>query len=61
MHSPIDSTVELSNAGEIYSNLKHPKSFIALADADHLLTTNEDAKFAAQMISTWAKKVIRSK
>jgi len=57
MHSPTDETVELKNAGEIYSQLKHPKSFIALDGANHLLTANIDAEFAANMIATWAQKV----
>ncbi len=58
MHSPIDQTVELKNAGEIYTHLQHPKSFIALDGADHLLTADSDVDFVAQMTATWAKKVI---
>lgn len=58
MHSPTDEIVELKNAGQIYSQLQHPKSFIALADANHLLTTEADANYAAQMIAIWASKII---
>lgn len=58
MHSPTDGVVELKNAGEIYSNLQHPKSFMALADAHHLLTNPGDAEYVAQLISVWADKVI---
>ena len=56
MHSPSDDVVALKNAGEIYSALKHPKSFIALDGAAHLLTGEDDAKFAASMIAMWAGK-----
>jgi len=60
MHSPDDDTVPLSNAGHIYSALPHPKSFISLAGADHLLTKPKDAEYVADLIKTWATKSIES-
>ncbi len=59
MHAPTDTTVELSNAGEIYSLLQHPKSFISLPGADHLLTDKEDAEYVANVIAVWAQKALR--
>jgi uncharacterized OsmC-like protein/pimeloyl-ACP methyl ester carboxylesterase len=56
MHSPQDSIVGIENAGELYKNAWHPKSFISLDGADHLLSKKEDAIYAAEMIGTWMKK-----
>ena len=53
MHSPIDQTVGIENAAHIFTTAKHPKSFISLDNADHLLTKPKDAVFAAQMISAF--------
>jgi len=58
MHSPDDQIVPLENAGMIYSALQHPKSFIALAGADHLLTKPEDATYVASLIKVWASKTL---
>jgi len=54
MHSPQDEVVGLSNAEGIYRAAKHPKSFISLDGADHLLTGARDARRAAQLIAAWA-------
>lgn len=57
MHSPIDSTVKLENAKEIYLAAKHPKSFISLDKADHLLLKNpEDAKYVAKVLAAWSSR-----
>ncbi len=56
MHSPVDSTVDADNARRIYEAARHPKSFVALDGADHLLTTPADASFAAGMLATWASR-----
>lgn len=57
MHSPIDATVRIDNAREIYEAAKHPKSFISLDKADHLLLKNpEDAKYVAKVLSAWASR-----
>lgn len=58
MHSPQDATVGIENAGEIYSAAWHPKSFISLDGADHLLSQKNDADYAGQMISTWAGRYL---
>lgn len=48
-HSPLDSTVGIESASEIYSALKHPKSFVSLDYADHLISRKEDAEYVAEM------------
>jgi putative redox protein len=58
IHAPEDAVVPLANAGKIYSALPHPKSFISLAGADHLLTKAEDARYVANLIGLWAKRAI---
>jgi uncharacterized OsmC-like protein/esterase/lipase len=58
MHSPQDSTVEVENARRIYSTAHHPKSFISLDGADHLLTRKEDSLYVGEMIASWAKRYI---
>lgn len=54
MHSPVDRTVSVDNARTIFDLAQHPKSFVALDGADHLLTRREDSQFAADIISVWA-------
>ncbi|GAB2763997.1 bifunctional alpha/beta hydrolase/OsmC family protein [Nocardioides salsibiostraticola] len=58
LHSPNDQTVGIDNAREIFEAARHPKSFIALDGADHLLTNRHDASYAAGLISTWASKYV---
>ncbi|ASM49552.1 putative redox protein [Pseudoalteromonas espejiana DSM 9414] len=58
MHSPIDATVNISEAEKIYSSAKHPKSFISLDNADHLLSNKNDADYAATMIANWATRYV---
>jgi alpha-beta hydrolase superfamily lysophospholipase len=59
MHSPTDTTVDISNALAIFTAAKHPKSFISLDDADHLLTRREDAVYVAGMIAAWSERYLR--
>lgn len=54
LHSPQDEMVELTNANGIFRAARHPKSFISLDGADHLLTRPRDAKRVAQLIAAWA-------
>lgn len=61
MHSPLDNVVGIENAAEIYRAAKHPKSFISLDRADHLLGRKEDSFYAAAMISTWARRYLDSR
>jgi len=58
MHSPIDETVGVENASKIFVAAKHPKSFISLDHADHLVSRDEDADFVASMIASWSDKYI---
>lgn len=53
LHSPIDDTVSIDEAGKIFSAAMHPKSFVTLDNADHLLTEAGDAKYAADVIAAW--------
>lgn len=58
MHSPLDTTVAIAEAEKIYASAKHPKSFVSLDQADHLLSKKDDAEYAAMVISGWADKYI---
>ncbi len=58
MHSPIDNTVSIDHASEIFRAARHPKSFVSLDGADHLLTDRDDAGFAASMIGAFANRYI---
>jgi len=58
MHAPTDDTVGIDNATHIFVAAKHPKSFVSLADADHLLSNRRDAIYAADVISAWAERYI---
>ena len=59
MHSTQDTVVPLENAGRIYSALTHPKSFIALPDADHLLLDSKDSQYVADLIEVWARRALQ--
>lgn len=58
LHSPTDKTVSIDNAGRIYSALKHPKSFVSLTGADHLLTRESDAQFVADLVAVWMGRLV---
>jgi uncharacterized OsmC-like protein/fermentation-respiration switch protein FrsA (DUF1100 family) len=58
MHAPRDATIGIDNATRIFLAAKHPKSFVSLDDADHLLSRPEDASYAAGVIAAWAAKYI---
>ncbi len=58
MHAPRDATVGVENATRIFTAAKHPKSFVTLDDADHLITRAEDAEYAAEVISAWATRYL---
>lgn len=57
-HSPVDATVGIENAATIYNAAKHPKSFVTLDGADHLLTSHSDAAYVAQMIASWSERYV---
>ena len=58
MHSPTDDTVGIDNATRIFVAAKHPKSFVSLAGADHLLSGKRDAAYVADVIAAWAERYI---
>ncbi len=58
LHAPLDQTVSIDNAAEIFMAAKHPKSFVTLDNADHLITRAEDAEYAADVIATWAARYL---
>ena len=57
-HSPTDSIVSVDHARKIYEAAKHPKNFVSLDGADHLLTNPADATFVATLIATWATRYL---
>ncbi len=57
-HSPQDDTVSIDHAAEIYKAAKHPKSFVSLDRADHLLNRKEDAEYVADVICAWCSRYI---
>lgn len=60
MHAPMDQTVSVDEAAKIYAAAKHPKSFVSLDSADHLLSRREDSQYAADIIATWASRYVES-
>lgn len=58
LHAPRDAVVDISNATHIFTAAKHPKSFVTLDDADHLVTRPEDAEYAAEVISAWVGRYL---
>lgn len=56
LHAPLDETVGIENAGRIFEAARHPKSFIALDRADHLLSREGDAHYAGEVIAAWAAR-----
>jgi len=58
LHSPLDTMVSVDEAARIYGAAKHPKSFISLDDADHLLSKRVDAQYVAATIAAWASRYV---
>lgn len=58
LHAPRDDVVGIDNASRIFTAAKHPKSFVSLDTADHLLSRHEDAAYVAEIISAWASRFI---
>ena len=58
LHAPRDETVGIDNATRIFLAAKHPKSFVTLDDADHLITREPDADYAADVIAAWATRYL---
>lgn len=60
LHSPRDETVGIDNATAIFIAARHPKSFVSLDGADHLLTSEADAAFAASVIASWVSRYLEA-
>ena len=58
MHAPLDKTVSITEAEKIYVSARHPKSFISLDDADHLLSRKADSEYAARAIAAWVDRYL---
>ncbi len=58
MHSPLDATVSIDEAANIFTTAKHPKSFVSLDDADHLLSRQRDSRYAGQVLAAWANRYL---
>lgn len=58
MHSPTDDTVGIDNATHIFVAAKHPKSFVSLSGADHLLSQRRDSAYVADVIAAWAERYV---
>ncbi|WCO01247.1 bifunctional alpha/beta hydrolase/OsmC family protein [Psychroserpens ponticola] len=61
LHSPIDTIVGIKNAEQLYHNAHHPKSFVSLDNADHLLSKSEDSKYVGNIIATWVERYFKAK
>ncbi|MEO8004887.1 MAG: alpha/beta fold hydrolase [Betaproteobacteria bacterium] len=57
-HSPADTTVDVQNAAQIFLAAKHPKSFVSLENADHLLTRKVDSAYVAAVLTAWASRYL---
>ncbi len=60
MHSPRDAIVEIENATRIFTAAQHPRSFVSLDPADHLLSRREDAIYAGHVLAAWAERYLRT-
>jgi putative redox protein len=58
MHAPTDGVVSIDNAADIFTAARHPKSFVSLDDADHLLSRQRDAGYAADVIAAWSQRYL---
>jgi putative redox protein len=56
MHAPIDQIVSVDNAAEMFTAATHPKSFVSLDDADHLLSRDKDAEYAGRVLAAWSSR-----
>ncbi|MGD9139345.1 MAG: alpha/beta hydrolase [Desulfobacterales bacterium] len=60
LHSPVDDVVGIENAAKIFTTARHPKSFISLDQADHLLMNPKDSRYVGSLIAAWAVKYIET-
>ncbi|SFR66521.1 putative redox protein [Marinobacter daqiaonensis] len=57
-HSPVDQVVDIGEAAAIYQAARHPKSFISLDNADHLLSQAADSEYVANMLVAWSSRYL---
>ncbi|HYD53165.1 MAG TPA: bifunctional alpha/beta hydrolase/OsmC family protein [Gemmatimonadaceae bacterium] len=58
LHSPVDEVVPLDDASALFTAARHPKSFVSLDDADHMLTRPRDAAYAADVVASWVRRYV---
>jgi len=58
MHAPLDAIVGIDNASALFAAAKHPKSFVSLDDADHLLSRDADSRYAGTVLAAWASRFL---
>jgi len=58
MHAPLDDVVEIDNASALFVAAKHPKSFVSLDTADHLLSREADSRYAGRVLAAWASRYL---
>ena len=58
MHAPLDNIVEIDNASELFRAAKHPKSFVSLDNADHLLSRAADSRYVGHVLAAWASRYL---
>jgi putative redox protein len=61
LHSPTDAVVSIDHAARIYQAARHPKSFVSLDGADHLLGRERDARYAAEVLAAWASRYVEDR
>lgn len=59
-HSPVDQIVGIENAADIFQAAKHPKSFVSLDDADHMLSDESDSRYVGAVLGAWSRKYIET-
>ncbi len=60
LHAPLDDTVSIDEAARIFSAAKHPKSFVSLDHADHMLSDPQDSQYVAEVLSAWASCYLKT-
>ena len=58
MHAPLDDVVDVDNASALFAAAKHPKSFVSLDKADHLLSREKDSRYAGRVLAAWATRYL---
>ncbi|CAN5268551.1 bifunctional alpha/beta hydrolase/OsmC family protein [soil metagenome] len=58
LHSPLDSTVDIDNASRLFRHALHPKSFVSLDEADHLLSREADSRYVGAILAAWASRYL---